>query len=112
MRLPILAAGLACAAAPAFAADPVEGEWLTQSGSGKVRSRPAREAGRDVRRITWLKNPPTQTAKDDQQPRPAAEARPSGPADDLELQPAGPASGPAARSTTRTRARPTTPRSR
>jgi uncharacterized protein (DUF2147 family) len=36
MRIALLAMGLLSLAAPAFAADPIEGEWLTPEG-GKVR---------------------------------------------------------------------------
>jgi uncharacterized protein (DUF2147 family) len=37
MRTVLLAAGLLLAAAPASAAGPIEGEWLTQDGGSKVR---------------------------------------------------------------------------
>lgn len=37
MRAIAIAAGLLLFAAPAFAADPVEGEWLTPDGGSKVR---------------------------------------------------------------------------
>jgi uncharacterized protein (DUF2147 family) len=40
MRSLALAVGLTLAAAPAFAADPVEGEWLIQDKGGKVRVAP------------------------------------------------------------------------
>jgi uncharacterized protein (DUF2147 family) len=40
MRALVLALGLTLAAAPAFAADPVEGEWLVQDKGGKVRVGP------------------------------------------------------------------------
>jgi uncharacterized protein (DUF2147 family) len=37
MRTSILIAGLLLVGSPAFAADPVQGEWLTQDGGSKVR---------------------------------------------------------------------------
>lgn len=37
MRSVLLAAGLLLCAAPAFAADPVEGDWLTSDAGSKVR---------------------------------------------------------------------------
>jgi uncharacterized protein (DUF2147 family) len=37
MRIAVLAAGLSLCAAPAFAADPIEGEWVTDGGASKVR---------------------------------------------------------------------------
>lgn len=37
MRAIAIAAGLLLFAAPAFAADPIEGEWLTPDGGSKVR---------------------------------------------------------------------------
>jgi uncharacterized protein (DUF2147 family) len=76
MRLPLLAAALLVTAAPAFAADPVEGEWLTEGGTGKVTigpcpGRPSLMCGR----ITWLKNPADQAAKDANNPDPALKTR-------------------------------------
>lgn len=76
MRLPIVAAGLLLAATPAFAADPVEGDWLTQSGSGKVTigpcpGKPALMCGR----LTWLKDPADAVAKDTHNPDPALRTR-------------------------------------
>ncbi len=65
MRALLFAAGLTLAAAPAFAADPVEGEWLTQAGTGKVRIAPcAGNADRLCGAISWLKNPADQKATD------------------------------------------------
>jgi uncharacterized protein (DUF2147 family) len=69
MRATTAAVLLAFAATPALAADPVEGEWLTQSGSGKVRigpcpSQPARMCGA----ISWLKNPADAKALDTNNP--------------------------------------------
>jgi uncharacterized protein (DUF2147 family) len=40
MRITALAAGFLLLAGPAFAADPVEGEWLTPDGGSKVRIAP------------------------------------------------------------------------
>jgi uncharacterized protein (DUF2147 family) len=62
---------------PAFAADPVEGDWLTQSGSGKVRISPC--AGKPDRLcgvIVWLKDPANAVAKDTKNPDPAQRSRP------------------------------------
>ena len=77
MRLPILAAGfLLAAAAPALAADPVEGVWLTESGTGKVTIGPCpAKAALMCGRITWLKNAADQTAKDSNNPDPALKTR-------------------------------------
>ena len=57
MRTLIAAAALTLAATPALAADPVEGDWLVQGGSAKVRispctARPDRLCGV----FTWLKS--------------------------------------------------------
>lgn len=77
MRHLILAAGLLLAAAsPALAADPVQGEWLTQDGTGKVRiapctARPERMCGA----IFWLKNPADAKATDANNPNPALKTR-------------------------------------
>lgn len=77
MRLSILAVGLLLAAAtPAFAADPVEGAWLTESGSGKVTIAPCPgQANRMCGRISWLKDPAEQTAMDEHNPDPALRTR-------------------------------------
>jgi uncharacterized protein (DUF2147 family) len=76
LRTLILAGLLLAAAAPAFAADPVEGEWLTQSGSGKVRIGPcAGKPDRMCGAISWLKNPADAVAKDNQNPDPALKSR-------------------------------------
>jgi len=40
MRIALLATALVILATPAFAADPIEGEWLTQNGASKVRIGP------------------------------------------------------------------------
>lgn len=76
MRTLALAAALAFTAAPAFAADPVEGEWLTQSGSGKVKIAPC--AGHPDHMcgvIVWLKDPADAVAKDTHNPDPAQRSR-------------------------------------
>ena len=76
MRLPILAAGLLLAAAPAFAADPVEGVWLTESGTGKVTIGPCpAKTNLMCGRLTWLKNPADAVAKDNNNPDPALKSR-------------------------------------
>jgi len=77
MRHLVLAAVLTLmAAGPALAADPVEGEWLTQSGSGKVRigtcpGKPDRMCGA----IVWLRDPANAVAKDKNNPDPALRTR-------------------------------------
>lgn len=73
----VLAATLAApAVAPtlALAADPVEGEWLTQAGTAKVRIAPcAAKANRMCGLVTWLK---TADAKDVHNPDPGLRSRP------------------------------------
>ena len=69
MRALILAAGLTLAAAPALAADPVEGEWLTQEATAKVRIGPCPgKADRMCGVISWLKNPADAKATDSKNP--------------------------------------------
>ena len=69
MRAITAAALLAFAATPALAADPVEGEWLTQAGTGKVRIAPCPgQAGRMCGAISWLKNPADAKATDSNNP--------------------------------------------
>jgi uncharacterized protein (DUF2147 family) len=62
---PVLAAlALSLFAGPALAADPVEGEWLTQAGSAKVRIAPcATKADRMCGTVVWLKNPGVKDTK-------------------------------------------------
>ncbi|WP_293904006.1 DUF2147 domain-containing protein [Phenylobacterium sp.] len=78
MRALVLAAGLLfAAAAPAFAADLVEGEWLTQDGSAKVRIGPC--AGRPDRMcglISWFRDPANARARDTHNPDPKLQVRP------------------------------------
>jgi uncharacterized protein (DUF2147 family) len=78
MRALALAAGLALtAAAPAFAADPVEGEWLTQAATGKVRIAPCPgKPNLMCGVISWLKDPADAVAKDAHNPDPALKSRP------------------------------------
>lgn len=65
---------LSLAAAPAFAADPVEGEWLTQAGTAKVRIAPcAGKAERMCGTVVWLKNA---GVKDTKNPDPGLRDRP------------------------------------
>jgi len=66
MRALILAAVMTLAAAPAFAADAAEGEWLTQAGTAKVRigpcaTRPERMCGL----VSWMKTPRNDTSNPD-----------------------------------------------
>jgi uncharacterized protein (DUF2147 family) len=64
------------AASPAFAADPVEGEWLTQSGSGKVRIAPCPgKPDRMCGNISWLR-PADAKAADANNPDPKLKGRP------------------------------------
>lgn len=77
MRSTLFAAVLALSATPALAADPVEGEWLTQAGSAKVRISPC--AGRPDRMcglISWVRNPAEARASDQNNPDPSLRARP------------------------------------
>jgi len=77
MRHLALAAALASFAAPAFAADPVEGEWLTESGSGKVKIAPcAAKPDRMCGHISWLRNPADAKATDGNNPDAALKKRP------------------------------------
>ena len=78
MRALALAAGFALtAAAPALAADPVEGEWLTQAATGKVRIAPCPgKPNLMCGNISWLKDPANATAKDANNPDPALKSRP------------------------------------
>jgi uncharacterized protein (DUF2147 family) len=75
MRPLILAVGLTLAAAPAFAADPVEGEWLIQDKSGKVRIAPC-PARPDLMcgTTSWIKDP--SKTQDANNPDPALRTRP------------------------------------
>jgi len=74
MRPLVFAAALALGAAPALA-DPVDGEWLNQDRTGKIRfaACPAK-ADRMCGTISWLKDP-TKT-KDVNNPDPALRSRP------------------------------------
>lgn len=59
MKTVVIAALAATAlATPALAADPVEGQWLVQGGSAKVRVAPcAADKAKMCGAIVWLKNP-------------------------------------------------------
>lgn len=77
MRAAALAAVLALSACPALAADPVEGDWLTQDGTAKVRIAPCAAApARMCGTISWLKNPADAKATDANNPDPKLRARP------------------------------------
>ena len=74
--LALAAAGLTLLAVPALAADPIEGEWLTQSGSGKVKIGPcAARADRMCGAISWLRNPADAKATDRNNPDPKLKGR-------------------------------------
>ncbi len=78
MRLPLLLAALALAA-PASAATPIAGRWVTVEGDSIVTIGPCggREAGRLCGRITtFLKRPPTANPVDGKNPDPALRGRP------------------------------------
>lgn len=89
MRTILIAIALAVSAGPALAADPVEGEWLTQAGNARVKvapcgARPDRMCGV----VSWLKNA---AAKDANNPDPALRSRPVlGMALIRDFKPAGP----------------------
>ncbi|ACG79263.1 conserved hypothetical protein [Phenylobacterium zucineum HLK1] len=69
-----LASALALAGAPALAAGPVEGEWLTQAGTAKVRIGPCpARTDRLCGQVSWLKQP---DVKDTANPDPALRGRP------------------------------------
>ena len=76
MRAIAFAAVLSLAAGPALAADPVEGDWLTQSGSGKVKIAPCPgKADRLCGNISWLR-PADAKATDANNPDPKLKTRP------------------------------------
>jgi uncharacterized protein (DUF2147 family) len=77
MRTTGLAIAATLLATPALAADPVEGEWVTQGGSGKVRISPC--AGKPDRLcglIVWLRDPADAKARDANNPEPGLRTRP------------------------------------
>ena len=56
VRLAVLALASAAVAVPAFAADPVEGLWMVEAGTAKVRVAPcAADKARMCGQIAWLK---------------------------------------------------------
>ena len=75
MRSLALALGLTLAAAPALAADPVEGEWLTQDKSGKVRVAPCPGKTDRMCGVTTFVKDPTKI-QDLKNPDPALRTRP------------------------------------
>jgi uncharacterized protein (DUF2147 family) len=80
MRPLFLAAALSLAAAPAFAADPVEGDWMASGGIAKVHIAPcAGQAARLCGQIVWLKDPKDETGQlkhDARNPDPKLRDRP------------------------------------
>src|SRR5688500_9344236 len=77
MRSLLLAVAVTAMAFPAHAADPVEGEWLVQSGSAKVRIGPcAGRADRMCGLIFWVRDPKEAAAKDANNPDPKLRTRP------------------------------------
>jgi uncharacterized protein (DUF2147 family) len=89
MRQIAIAAALTLIAGPALAADPVEGEWMTQAGSAKVKVAPcAAKPDRMCGVVSWLKN---SGARDANNPDPALRSRPIlGMALIRDFKPAGP----------------------
>lgn len=76
MRAIALAAVLTLTAAPAFAADPAEGEWFNQDASGKIRIGPCpSQAGKLCGAISWLR-PPNDKALDANNPDAKLKTRP------------------------------------
>lgn len=76
MRTAVLAVGLLLVATPAFAADPVQGEWVTSSTGSKVRIGPCpNNAQQMCGVVSWL---PAANAKDldKKNPDPALRNRP------------------------------------
>ena len=66
MRALVFAAAMTLAAAPAFAADPVEGEWLTQASTAKVKISPcAARPDRMCGLVSWMKAPSNDTKNPD-----------------------------------------------
>lgn len=77
MRPALVAAFTLLGAAPAWAADPVEGDWLTSGGSGKVRIGPCRDDAKLLcGHIFWLRNPADAKATDGRNPDPNLRGRP------------------------------------
>jgi uncharacterized protein (DUF2147 family) len=75
MRAIAIAVALTFAAAPAFAADPAEGEWFNQTGSAKVRIGPCpSQPGKLCGAISWLR-PPNEKATDSNNPDPKLKSR-------------------------------------
>ena len=75
--LAALAAVTTLTAAPAFAADPVEGEWITADGTGKVRIAPCPgKTDHLCGRITGAVNPTDANALDSKNPNPQLRTRP------------------------------------
>lgn len=74
----IIAAALAAAAGPAFAAaDPAIGEWLTEEGLARVAIGPcSTDPGRACGAVTWLKDPVGHPTRDIHNPDRALRGRP------------------------------------
>jgi uncharacterized protein (DUF2147 family) len=76
MRVLALATVLALTAAPALA-DPTHGEWLTQSGSARVKIGPCPgSAERLCGNVSWVRNPAEAKATDANNPDPKLKTRP------------------------------------
>ncbi|CAN5487467.1 hypothetical protein BH10PSE5_BH10PSE5_14050 [soil metagenome] len=76
MRTAILAAILSLAGGPALAADPAEGEWLTQDGGGKAVLAPCASRPRQLcGHTSWLRDPAARGSRDANNPDPALKSR-------------------------------------
>lgn len=55
-RLALASAAVAVLATPALAADPVEGLWLVEAGTAKIKVAPCADKAKMCGQISWLKN--------------------------------------------------------
>ena len=72
-RLALATVAVVALATPALAADSVEGLWLVQAGTAKVKVAPCADKSKMCGQITWLKNGP---AKDANNPDASLRERP------------------------------------
>lgn len=73
----LAAIALAAVAGSAQAADPVEGQWLVESGTAKIKVAPCvADKSRMCGVITWVKAPAGATPKDSNNPEASLRARP------------------------------------
>ena len=77
MRLAAITILLALIAAPALAADPVQGIWLARGGAGAISIAPCLSAQDQLcGTITWVRNPADAVTLDANNPIPAMRVRP------------------------------------